>query len=191
MRPTSASPRKLTSGHYKKNGRDGLITDIGSRLFDHLVGEHEEVMRNSEAECFGGLEMDDEIKLGRLLDRDVGGLRPADLWTNSAARRNRSAKLAPYENRPPATTSSRRVLTSGLVGCPWWAILELAWVRPPLRWWKPLQPRREAAQILGISGIGHRRPVDNLSVTSPDASVTRRVGALSWCPRSSAAVDMG
>ena len=80
-----------------------------AHLFDHLVGKHEYVMRNSKPERFGGLEIDDEIEFGRLLDRQVAGLRPAqNLSTNSAARRNRSGKLAPYDSRPPATTSSRR-----------------------------------------------------------------------------------
>jgi hypothetical protein len=52
-------------------------------------------MRNSKPERLGGLEIDDEIEFGRLLDRDVGGLRPRRiLSTNSAARRKRSGKLA-------------------------------------------------------------------------------------------------
>ena len=46
-------------------------------LFDHLVGEHEQVMRNGEAECIGGLEVDNEIEFGRLLDRDIARLCPA------------------------------------------------------------------------------------------------------------------
>jgi hypothetical protein len=63
--------------HPKRKRREGQITDIGSRLFDHLVGEYEQVMRNSEAECMGGLEVDNEIEFGRLLDRDIGRLGPA------------------------------------------------------------------------------------------------------------------
>src|SRR5208283_3366249 len=35
-------------------------------------------MRNCEAERLGGDEIDDEIELGRLLDRDVGGLRSVE-----------------------------------------------------------------------------------------------------------------
>ena len=34
-------------------------------------------MRNSKPERLGGLEVDDQLEFGRLLDRDVGGLRPA------------------------------------------------------------------------------------------------------------------
>jgi hypothetical protein len=42
-------------------------------LFDHLVGSTEERGRHSEPECFGGLEVDDKLKLGRLLHRQVCG----------------------------------------------------------------------------------------------------------------------
>jgi hypothetical protein len=36
------------------------------RLFDHLVGEREQPVRNLEAERLGGPEVDDKVKLGRL-----------------------------------------------------------------------------------------------------------------------------
>ena len=40
--------------------------------FDHLVGAASSVERHVEAERLGGLEVDDELELGRLLDRQVG-----------------------------------------------------------------------------------------------------------------------
>ena len=44
-------------------------------LFDHLVGASEECGRDIEAERFGGLEVHHQFELGRLFDRQVGGLR--------------------------------------------------------------------------------------------------------------------
>src|SRR5262245_11260374 len=44
---------------------------------DHLVGASEQGRGNFEAERLGSRQIDDEVELGRLLDRDVAGLRPA------------------------------------------------------------------------------------------------------------------
>jgi hypothetical protein len=48
-----------------------------SRLFDHLIGAGEQRVRHGEPERPSGGEIDDQIELGRLLDRDVGRLRSA------------------------------------------------------------------------------------------------------------------
>jgi hypothetical protein len=44
------------------------------RLFDHLVCEREELCRQVEAGRPGGPEVDNKLELGRLHDRQVGGL---------------------------------------------------------------------------------------------------------------------
>src|SRR5215472_16416315 len=44
----------------------------GKRLFDHLVGTGEDRWRDDQAECLRGLEIDDELKGCRLLDRQIG-----------------------------------------------------------------------------------------------------------------------
>jgi hypothetical protein len=46
-------------------------------LFDHLIGPQQERFRYRQAERLGGRQIDNEIELGRLLDRNVGWLRTA------------------------------------------------------------------------------------------------------------------
>ena len=43
---------------------------------NHLVSPHQDRLGNSDAEGFGGLQVDDKLELGRLLDGQVAGLGP-------------------------------------------------------------------------------------------------------------------
>ena len=43
-------------------------------LFDHLVGNSEQFIRHVEAQCLGGVQVDDQLELGRLHDRKISGL---------------------------------------------------------------------------------------------------------------------
>src|SRR5215469_6257753 len=48
-----------------------------AHLLDHFVCAGEQRRRHGEAERLRGRQIDDEVELGRLLDRDVGWLRSA------------------------------------------------------------------------------------------------------------------
>jgi hypothetical protein len=45
-------------------------------LLDHLVGARGKRRRHVEAECLRHDQVNDEVELGRLLDRKIGGLHP-------------------------------------------------------------------------------------------------------------------
>src|SRR5450830_760399 len=59
-------------------------------LFDHLVGAANQRQWDIQAECFRGLEIDDQIVVRLLLDREFGGLvsldNPAGVNTHQAKR---------------------------------------------------------------------------------------------------------
>jgi hypothetical protein len=44
-------------------------------LFDHVIGDGQDVRRDSQAECPCTLEVDDELKFAGLFDRNIGGIR--------------------------------------------------------------------------------------------------------------------
>src|SRR5664280_2858279 len=48
-----------------------------SRSLDHPVGAQYQSVRNLQADCFGGFEVDDELEIRRLLHRHVGGFGAA------------------------------------------------------------------------------------------------------------------
>src|SRR3954467_10410103 len=48
-----------------------------ANLLDHFVDAQQERLGDGQAEHLGGREIDDQIELGRLFDREVSGLDPA------------------------------------------------------------------------------------------------------------------
>src|SRR5438093_12328681 len=82
----AATQHSLPSGRYPLLGPDFHRLDRTSlRLahsLDHLVGAQEERLGDRQAKRLGGVQIDDEIELGRLLDRDVAWLGPSQNLVN-------------------------------------------------------------------------------------------------------------
>src|SRR6185369_13151596 len=73
----SASPPKATEMlHCRELTRHVWIYAVQQvwSLLDHLVGEREQPVRHLEAERLGSLEVEHELELGGLHNRQVGGL---------------------------------------------------------------------------------------------------------------------
>jgi hypothetical protein len=60
--------------------------DLGALLFNCFVGTCEHCGSNFEAERLGGLEIDDQLEPGRLLDRQVGRFGPFENLVNEVSR---------------------------------------------------------------------------------------------------------
>src|SRR5262245_49726539 len=69
------SPAEYGTVDVRRAIRASVMRTRGQRaLLDHVVGPKEHRLRDRQAEGLGGLEVDDELELGGLLDGQVGGL---------------------------------------------------------------------------------------------------------------------
>src|SRR6516165_3265525 len=71
------------SGHWDSAAkcplcaRSRLMQCSKKVLFNHLVSECKKRFRNLDAERLGDCDINDKLDFGRLLDRNIAGLRPA------------------------------------------------------------------------------------------------------------------
>jgi hypothetical protein len=74
-RPTATDQ---PDGQYeldRDDAKQGDVRHSAGALLDHLIRPLQERRRDRQAEGLRGLEVDDQLKLGRLLDGEVAGLR--------------------------------------------------------------------------------------------------------------------
>jgi hypothetical protein len=56
-----------------------------AKSFDHVVREHEEIVRHFETERPSGGKIDGEVEFDRLLDRDIAGLSATQILFAASA----------------------------------------------------------------------------------------------------------
>jgi hypothetical protein len=85
--------------------------------FDHLVGKHQQFVGNVETEGLGALEVDYQLKLGRLEDRQIGRLLSLENAPGiDAALTIPVCETGPVLIKPPAAAYSRK---SNIAGIAW------------------------------------------------------------------------
>ena len=80
-----------------------VIRSVPRRLLNHFVGPHDERRRDTETECFGGPQVDDEPILPRLFDRQIRRFRPFENFVHvggSVSARIAEARTVGDQARP-------------------------------------------------------------------------------------------
>src|SRR5262249_24808159 len=94
--------------------RTHALQQIAS-LFDNLVSECQQAGRHGNAERLGGLEIDNEEKFARLLDREIAGLRAMQNLPGIDARTTRAiAHASRIGHQNPGAPQVRKSANTGL-----------------------------------------------------------------------------
>jgi len=104
--------------HRKKSAAPWPEDRSSSTLFDHLVGAGEQRDRDGDAKRLGFLEVDDQLDLSELLDRQIGRLLAlknaagvdaglVDRWKHTNAKRSDQRK--DYRSRRSSHNAERTV----------------------------------------------------------------------------------
>src|SRR5205823_2493706 len=93
---SAIEPESSTQTEVRRNPACCQNRSFARRSFDHLVGAGEKGLRHRQAERLRGLNVDDQLELGRLLDRQIGRLGAFEDLAGV------SAQLAPYADETSA-----------------------------------------------------------------------------------------
>jgi hypothetical protein len=84
-----------------------LHAGLSRRILDHLVRPHQHIRRNRKADLLGCFQINHQLKLRRLLDREISGFRPFDNFVNVQSHTlKESERFGPYVINPPASANS-------------------------------------------------------------------------------------
>src|SRR5262249_3593014 len=88
----------------KGQKRTHAVQQLGS-LLDHLVGERQKIHRQLDARGLCGLEVNDELVVRRLLERQISRPRAAqDACGEAGSALHASVRSGPYDIKPPSCT---------------------------------------------------------------------------------------
>src|SRR5512132_1872047 len=102
-RPCPLYPQERTCAVQLQMSAKGQKRTSGQlNLFDHIVGAGKQRWRDVQANRLGSLEADHQFEFGRLLDRDIAGLRsPQNSVSNFGGSPEQGGEVWPVRHKTP------------------------------------------------------------------------------------------